>query len=330
MNKFSKFNELYDNYIKKHNKTVENLLKLSPKSITNSTKLPKVVVVRPHLKTGLGNRFPGIVCGFLYAMITDRLFFIHGYEQFEDYFEKDFEHDWKKVATLYKRRSSKSLHNILYNDFSLITRGNLNSEEVNSYDILNVHTWDYACAPIMSNPNHKEWINEIIPDYKVFTVISQKLLRLKSDIQNQVENFMTNHFGEYNIGIHLRVRKSTRKTKGWIIPIDHYCRVVETLLIGIKKKVSIFIAADENKSRDTLISYIQNSLNSEQQRLVKIVYVNNNMSIKNKQTHNPGTELGALIDMKLLSLCDDLILTFGSTFGFVAAGWSFRSFRRLR
>ncbi|CAG8836469.1 11672_t:CDS:1, partial [Racocetra persica] len=88
--------------------------------------------------------------------------------------------------------------------------------------------------------------------------------------------------------------------------------------------------ADENKSRDTLISYIQNSLNPDQQRLVKIVYVNNDMSLKNKQSHNPGTELGALIDMKLLSLCDDLILTFGSTFGFVAAGWSYRSFRRLR
>ncbi|CAG8836471.1 11673_t:CDS:1, partial [Racocetra persica] len=73
------------------------------------------------------------------------LFFIHGYEHFEDYFEKDFEHDWKKVATLYNKRSSKSLHNILYNDFSLITRGNLNSEDVNSYDILHVRTWDYAC-----------------------------------------------------------------------------------------------------------------------------------------------------------------------------------------
>ncbi|CAG8654994.1 14076_t:CDS:1, partial [Cetraspora pellucida] len=330
MKKFSKFNDLYYNYIKKHNKTIENLLKLNPDYITNSTKLPKVVVVRPHTKTGLGNRFPGIVCGFLYSIITDRLFFINGYKDFHDYFEKDFEHNWEKVAHLYKDRKNKNLHNILRNDFPLITRGNLNSDYVNSFDILNVRTWDYACAPIMSNPNHKEWIKEIIPDYKIFTVISQKLLRLKSDIQKQVGNFMINHFSEYNIGIHLRMKKATPKTKGWIIPIDHYCRVVETLLIGIKKNVSIFIAADENKSRDTLISCIQNSITSNHQEFVKIVYINNNMSLVNPNNRNPGTELGSLIDMKILSLCDDLILTFGSTFGFVAAGWSYRSFHRLR
>ncbi|CAG8812587.1 15760_t:CDS:1, partial [Racocetra persica] len=314
----------------KHNEVVEKLLTLNQSVIPNSKKLPKVVVVKPAMKKGLGNRFPGIVCGFLYSIITNRLLFIDGYNHFEDYFEKDFEHNWEKVANLYNNRSFKSLHNVEENEFSLITRGNLSSEEVNSYDILHVHTWDYVCVPIMSNPYYKEWINEIIPEYKVFTIISQKLFRLKSDVNKQIDTFINNNFGEYNIGIHLRLKKNIRKTIGMIIPIENYCRVVEMLLIGIgKRNVTVFIAADMNESRDTLINYIHKSLNSNKE-FVKIVHVNNNMSIKNPSNRNPGTEISALIDMKILSFCDDLVLTFGSTFGYVAAGWSYRSLRRLR
>ncbi|CAG8541345.1 15789_t:CDS:1 [Dentiscutata erythropus] len=329
--KFFKFNALYNNYIKKHDEAVKKLLKLKQSTVSNSTNLPKVVVVKPDMKTGIGNRFPGIVCGFLYSIITDRLLFIDGYKDFTDYFEKDFEHNWEKVANLYQNRSVKSLHSIKKNEFPLIARGNLSSEEVNSYDILRIHTWDYVCVPIMSNPNYKEWIKEIIPDYKIFTVISQKLLRLKFDINKQVENFITNNFGEYNIGIHLRVRKKTKKTNKMIIPIKHYSQVVEMLLMGIdKKNVTVFIAADTNESRNNLINYVHKSLDSDNKKFVKIVHINNDMSIENPYSHfNRGTEIGALIDMKILSFCDDLVLTYGSTFGYIAAGWSYRSLRRL-
>ncbi|CAG8555195.1 10853_t:CDS:1, partial [Gigaspora margarita] len=40
---------------------------------------------------------------------------------------------------------------------------------------------------------------------------------------------------------------------------------------------------------------------------------------------NPGTEAGALIDLKLLGLCDDLVITYASSFGFLAAGWSHKA-----
>ncbi len=35
---------------------------------------------------------------------------------------------------------------------------------------------------------------------------------------------------------------------------------------------------------------------------------------------NPGTEQSAVVDMMLLSQCDDLIVTYGSSFGFCAHG----------
>lgn len=37
--------------------------------------------------------------------------------------------------------------------------------------------------------------------------------------------------------------------------------------------------------------------------------------------HNPGTPESALIDMRLLSECNELVVTVGSSYGSVAAGW---------
>jgi len=85
------FETLYDDYVKKHNQVVTELLNSTSRHASSS--LPKVVVVKPDMKTGYGNRFPILTCGFLYSLVTDRLFFIDGYQNFEDYFEKDFNHD---------------------------------------------------------------------------------------------------------------------------------------------------------------------------------------------------------------------------------------------
>ncbi len=37
--------------------------------------------------------------------------------------------------------------------------------------------------------------------------------------------------------------------------------------------------------------------------------------------HNPGTPESALIDMRLLSECNELVVTVGSSYGSVASGW---------
>jgi hypothetical protein len=157
----------------------------------------------------------------------------------------------------------------------------------------------------------------MIPDYKVFATISSKLLRLRENIDEQVKNFVSGNFSDYNIGVHMRTKKSTKKM---VIPAEHYCQAVRMILLGKKENsVSIFVAADTNQGRDNLVDCLRYFL-SRNDNSVKVVYVDNNMSIKNPLTHNPGTETNALVDMKLLSLCDDLVITYGSSFGFVAAG----------
>jgi len=157
----------------------------------------------------------------------------------------------------------------------------------------------------------------MIPDYEVFATISSKLLRLQDNIDEQVKNFASGNFSDYNVGVHMRTKKPTKKMA---IPVEHYCQAVRMILRGKKaKSVSIFVAADTNQGRDNLVDCLRHFL-SHHDNSVKVVYVDNNMSAKNPLTHNPGTETNALVDMKLLSLCDDLVITYSSSFGFVAAG----------
>lgn len=320
--KYLEFDALYDNYVKKHNQIISDLL--NPKLKKKNP--PKVVVVKPDMVTGYGNRFPGIVCGFLYAIISDRLFFIEGYKNFEDFFLLDFDHNWNSIKNFYNKNSSKYLHNIRNNDFPLITKGNL--KDVDSFDILYVRTWDYVCAPIISNPHYKDWIGRIIPDYRVFTAISLRLFRLKLTYVDQIKNFIDNNFGDHNIGIHIRSKKTSLYRM--VIPVEHYFQVVKTLLVGIKgKTISIFIASDTNDDRDKLAKLLKSS-NHFNNNTINVVYVENDMNIHNPVNFNPGTEANAIVDMKILSFCDDLVITYGSSFGFIAAGWSYNAVSRQR
>ncbi|CAG8549949.1 22059_t:CDS:2 [Racocetra persica] len=314
--KYLEFDLVYNQYVKKHNSIVFSKL-LGSSAKPNISELPKVVVVQSDLTKGYGNRIPPLVCGFIYSLLSDRLFFIDGYDNFSSYYEKDFEHNWKIVENMYKNSSSRHLHKRnVYNDFQLVATGNLSNDKT---DILYVATWDYACAPITSNPHYKEWFNKLIPDSRVFTAISLKLIRLHPNISKQVEIFADNNFKDYNIGIHLREKKTTNRL---ITPIDHFSEVVKMLILGMKNtNITIFVSADSNNGRkklvnllDEIIIYNNNSIN--------IVHTDDNMDAPNPFNSNTGTEIGALIDMKLLSLCDDLVITYGSTFGYTAAGWS--------
>ncbi|CAG8789414.1 11661_t:CDS:2, partial [Racocetra fulgida] len=314
---YLEFDLIYDKYVKKHNRIVSKLL-----AKPNSSKLPKVVVVKPDLTQGFGNRIPSMVCAFIYSLISDRLLFIDGYDNFSSYYEKDFEHDWKFVADLYKNSTSRHLHqDNSYNDFPLVARGNLSNDKT---DILYVYTWDYVCAPIISNPHYKEWFNKVIPDYKVFTVISLKLLRLHPNISKQVETFADNKFNDYNIGIHLRQKK---KADGFITAVDHYIEVVKMLMLEVKNKnITVFVAADSNDGRKKLVNLLSKII-PYNNNSIKIVHTDDDMDAQNPFNSNTGSEVGALIDMKLLGLCDDLVITYASSFGFVAAGWSQKVFR---
>ncbi|CAG8692734.1 23816_t:CDS:1, partial [Racocetra persica] len=131
-----------------------------------------------------------------------------------------------------------------------------------------------------------------------------------------------------NIGIHLRERKTT-----WdmITPPEHYCNVVKMLLLAMQNmNITVFVAADNNNGRKKLVNLLR-EMDTYNNNTVNIVHTDDDMDALNPvsgRTGNTGSEVVALIDMQLLSLCDDLVITYGSSFGFIAAGWSPKAYHR--
>ncbi|CAG8837878.1 8089_t:CDS:2, partial [Gigaspora margarita] len=135
---------------------------------------------------------------------------------------------------------------------------------------------------------------------------------LHPDLKSQIEDYASNNFRDYNIGIHLRENKPPDHTNSWMAPLEHYYEAVRMLMLEVNNKnVSIFVAADNTDGRNKLVNLL------------------NNMDLFNPiMPRNPDTEAEALIDLKLLGLCDELVLTYTSSFGFLAAGWTHKASRQ--
>ncbi|CAG8649479.1 24641_t:CDS:1, partial [Cetraspora pellucida] len=147
---------------------------------------------------------------------------------------------------------------------------------------------------------------------------------LNQTLSKQVETFAVNNFTNYTIGVHLREKKATR---GLITPIEHFSETVKLLMLGMKNmNITIFVAADSNIGREKLVNLLH-EITTYNNNSIKIVHTNDDMDVKNPYNTNTGTEAGALTDMKLLSLCDDLVITYGSSFGFVTSAWSLKASR---
>ncbi|KAF0551564.1 hypothetical protein F8M41_023133 [Gigaspora margarita] len=115
-----------------------------------------------------------------------------------------------------------------------------------------------------------------------------------------------------------------------MVPIEHYYKAVRMLMLEVNNKnMSIFVASDSTNGHNKLVNlfseeFKSNNIYYNNNNSVKIIHSENNMDLfnPNMQEHeNPGTEAGALIDLKLLGLCDELVFTYASSFGFLAAGW---------
>ncbi|CAG8774622.1 2220_t:CDS:1, partial [Racocetra fulgida] len=160
-----------------------------------------------------------------------------------------------------------------------------------------------------------------------FTAVSLNLLKIHPNISQQVETFANNNFNDYVIGIHFREKKSPHD---YLIPLEHYANVVKMLLVETPTtNISLFVAADNNNGLKNLLNSLNETINSNSHNSsIKIFHTEDNLDAHNPVSYNTGSEVGALVDLKLLSLCDDLVITYGSSFGFLAAGWSKKASRK--
>ena len=278
------------------------------------------IVYKGTTFAGMGNVLPPVVTGFLLALMTDRVFFID-FPMFGAIFAHELDFNWtKNSATLLgTRRNVTTIQTFSgFEDkaLGLWLHGDL--EDVFSRQDVVYYGPDMdSLSPVLiANQHYASFFKKYFPTREVFSRLSQFLFTLTPALQLVVDSFHRRHFGNFTVGLQIRKRKCGIDA----VPCEHlpriesFCSVAKALQYsaGISDEdVRFFVATDT----EATLAQVKNILGAE-----RVVHTNYNMTTFT-EAGNPGTHEAAVVDLKLLSLCDDLVITSASSFGSVAAGW---------
>lgn len=276
--------------------------------------------------SGLGNRILAAATAILYGEISSRKVIIDwsdgsyskdNINAFFTYFKADNLADLKDLPItesihppLWKGRLKKSfggLKNELklrgYSDMSCDV-DTLNYQE----DILVFCAYNSKIHTMRRLFNNQfSYLNKMTNPQILKTIISQNF-HLQTEIKEQIEQFKSKHFGEYNIGVHIRY--SDMK-----IPLDKIYQQVKKVTKKYKQ-AKIFLATDSEQ----ILKDFQNTYDN-------VIVTEKWFSPSGKRLHQNWDECPdrlengrqALIDLYLLSKCDSLIFSSQSSFGYVAS-----------
>lgn len=172
---------------------------------------------------------------------------------------------------------------------------------------------DYPLAVMQANPDIQDKLLLYFGRREPFHALSQYLLRPGADLQEEIQLTMIKKFQQYKhvIGMHFRRLKGT---EAWMPKVEEYVAVAEAIQRAngwAKESTGIYVSSDVPSVMDVLLqTYTDNNF----------IYLDKDLSQNLQGTWNPGSLRSAWVDMFLLANCQELVLTFGSSFGSMAAG----------
>lgn len=285
---------------------------LHKRVLAHPTVSDKFVVV--HTNTaGWGNNLPSMVTGFFLALYLERVMFIDGekyFAEFQHVLDFNWAHEDKRLwQQLASQMLNKTQNNVTFsasrkpvggrNSASYLMNTHFKSEFQN-ITILDYTSEDYEMPYLQANTDMLHFLNANFPTGEVFWPLAQYLFTLSEANEEVVAGFSKAHFRQYNVGLQIRRQ---RHMGGWgdPVPLETYC----SLALLLKQRsglddnsVGFFLATD---TPHEVLPALKACVGEKNFFFVK--------------------SYNAIQDMKLLSLCDEVIVTFTSTFGTVASAW---------
>ncbi|KAG5457425.1 MAG: hypothetical protein BJ554DRAFT_2566, partial [Olpidium bornovanus] len=159
--------------------------------------------------------------------------------------------------------------------------------------------WDYFVPFLQANPHYRDTLRRWFPDGQVAHRVLRRAVRMKSGIEDRARIF------------------AAKTPPGFTFdpaPIRSFANAALNLgafSSGDPSNVTYFLAADDDGVR------------GEMGRLLGNVRYNSDIDWNDVGANGDpgGSDATALLDLRLLSLSDELVVTFGSTFGQWAASW---------
>ncbi|CAK0786745.1 hypothetical protein CVIRNUC_009959 [Coccomyxa viridis] len=300
---------------------------------------PYVVMRIEDKAAGIGNELPGIITGLFLALLLERCLFVD-FPFYNRHFAHELDFSWAHHAERllhFGHDANATEHQPQRVPFGYDAIGetwlfkDLRKTFGQSYGVELFTDLDYKVALAQSNPYHKEFFARLFPTREVFAALAPFVLQLAPEYEREVQAFMGKRFRLYSIGIQIRRRKCNGDRHDLSCElrpsIEAYCQVAKSIQMTMglhNDDVAFFLAADEPAT------YLQVAQILGEQH---VIWTENGIAPTGlhsargefadvwNDAQNPGTVQSALIDMALLSHCDDLVVTMASSFGYVAAAW---------
>ena len=246
------------------------------------------------------------VAGFVLALLTKRLFFLHS--TFQSYVELPFPGDWTKIRPRisganckipWKRFAEPSLD--LCDDAYFEAKGHRNA------DIWAFSSIDYDVPLLQINPSLVKYFTKFFPDGEVFSSLIRHLLHPTPLLETAMQPYLQDA-QQCAVGMHIR----TRKYGG--VRVKQFTSITRMVAQGTPG--TVFVASDAS-----LFEHVQRGLAGRKVWWSEYTADALQAATRTKAA-NPGSELSALLDAMLLSKCKHIVLTPASSLGSVAAGYA--------
>ena len=185
------------------------------------------------------------------------------------------------------------------------------------HDAVDIHyDNDYLVPLLLSNPNYRTFFDRYFPSREIFHPLGRFLFDLHPRHEAAAHAFRASKFGAFTVGIQIRTQKPLGA--GLADPsIGQFCSLARAVQLkhGLPDdRVNFFVATDSEGA----LEGVRKLLGAE-----RVVNTDGGgvRGGKGTQAGNPGSEESAVLDMRLLSMTDALIVTSASSFGYVAAAW---------
>lgn len=336
-------------------KSFEKVMKMGIKSSRNvaATKCKYLVWTAAN---GLGNRIVTLAAAFLYAILTDRVLLVRFGSDMVGLFCEPFPgSSWLSPRNFPYRKEQK--HFETYE--SMLNKTNSPKELWPSFLILNLqHTHDghnnffhcdhsqvllqevpvlilrsdqYFAPSLVMIPSFRQELSKMFPEKDtVFHHLGRYLFHPSNEAWDLISRFYQAHLTKANerIGIQIRVYNTRRSPHQTVVNEILACALKHNLLPELDKQKTVKLPLKNNTSKAVLVA----SLYSEYGQKLRAMYVSNTtVTGEVIRVYQPSHEehqkskdnmhnIKAWTEIYLLSLCDALITSPKSTFGYVAHG----------
>jgi hypothetical protein len=243
------------------------------------------------------------------AALTGRLFMVQPSPGFTQYLQPVLGHDWLEYANVFAKASSCSVDvNRLLN-----SANDWCGPGTHNTTIVVLQSWDWDAPFLQVNPGLAATLVRLFPDGSLFHAVASFLFRPAQAALDALAPYSSR---QCLVGVHMRTTKgypAQGRDAPQAPPLHAFAGAVRVL--AQHTPGSIFVAADTD-----VFGQLAEQLPGRTVWWSNLTQTTIGDRAYSAAGSNPGTDLSAVVDLLLLSRCQHLVVTSGSSFGFVAAG----------